>query len=72
MQATARRIITRHELTLGAIWRLAIRRRLNRRAVIALLVERLKFSEAKAEQVAAHWAGTEKMRAAGACSSLAA
>lgn len=61
---------TKQDFVLGAIWRLAIRRRLNRRAVAALMVSRLRFTPAKAEQVAAHWAGTEKMRNAGACSPM--
>ncbi len=51
-----------HEIKLGALYRFGARRSLEKHALVHLMIERLGFKPAAAEQLAVHWRSTGPYR----------
>lgn len=51
------------EIRLGALYRIAARKRLGRSVIVSLLAERVGLTAKAAEQLAGHWLTTEPFRA---------
>jgi hypothetical protein len=58
------RFVTTADIKISALYRFGYTRKLPRKTVEALLVERLRFSPKDASQLAGHWFGSEPYRRA--------
>lgn len=54
--------LAKEDFTIGAIYRIGVRRRLNRETLARLLIDRAKMHSTKAEQLVAHWLTSEPYR----------
>lgn len=52
----------KQDFKLGALYRIGAARRFNRETLVRLMIERVGMAQKAAEQLAAHWIGTESFR----------